>query len=245
MKKSNVFMYAAAGSVVLTVLLILRNINYPQAVVEICHLVFDYGVGFLGVFSRFNNILKAWSVYGLLFKMASILAGIGIGTLVTVIFKRRISEGTAGVYYNVGKVIRCGLGYLLLTTILTMMFISSVVGIILAELIVIISVIFVLLGSIPFCVAFGGYLQKLYNGNCRNTTVNFIIGFLAVCLCCNIYGFAGAAMLYFYPVMSIGSFLVLIRNYIMHIHYDADIIGFEKEHFDRNKIRDIITKDIE
>ena len=238
-------MCAAAGAVGLTILFILRNIVYPQAVVEICHSVFDYGTGILGVFSRFNSILKAWSVYGLLFKMAVILAGIGIGALVTVVFQRGISEGAAGVYYNVGKVIRCGLGFMVLTTILVMMFISSVVGIFLAGLLVIMSAVFTLLGSIPFFVALGGYLQKLYNGNYRNTTVNFVIGFLAVCLCSSIYGFAGPTMLFFYPVMSIGSFLVLIRNFIMHIHYDADIAGFEKERFDRNKIRDIITKDIE
>lgn len=244
MKKNNIILHTVLGLLGLWLLLSLRQTNYPQEVTSICGFIFDYMTQTANSISAVDVPPESFHnfIFCIRFMLALLLMAFGI--LSVTLFKYKTADFSAGIYLNICSIIKIGLSFVLLNAILVVMFLSSVIGTAAAFLIILSVIITSILGLIPFSVALGSYLQKLYNGNSRNIFSNFIIGFLFVSVCCNIYGFSGPMMFFVFPVIGTGSFLFSAHNMLINRHFDISLAGIIQEGFDRNSIRNIITKDI-
>ena len=245
MKKiNNGIMYAVIGCLVIFLIYITRNTMYPKEIVAVCTFLFHYITGILKIFLAPETTYEFLSAYGAVIKIIMIAIYLAIGAGLIKIFPWKMLRGTSYVYSSFASVIRYGLVYFAVSLAIGIMFLNSVVGIGAAIILFVFTAIISFIDSFFFMTAMGSYLQEIYNGNIRSMTINFAIGLLAVNICCNIYGFAAPAAFFIFPVLFTGSFFWVVQNFITKAYFDTSFAGPEKEMFDRNKIRDIITKDV-
>jgi len=244
MKKNNIFVFVM-GIAFFALLFVLRHSAYPEEVVAVCGFIFDYATGLLDSLGVLKNLSEMYAVYGVLVRGIFAIVSLAVGIALLKIFPEKMAQSSAAVYCDIGKTIKCGACFTFLNIFLVLMLLNSVVGIAIAITNLAVFVIISILGMFGFSVALGSYFQYLYNGDNRSISINYLIGVLTLNICGNIYGFRELMWLFILPVLGTGSFIWSAYNMIMHRHFDTSLVGVKKEHFDRSKIRDIITRGID
>ena len=163
-----------------------------------------------------------------------------IGTIFIIFFKEGIEQGVMSIVKSPFSVIKTGnISYFMIFSI-TFIFIISVIGIPIALLIFLIIVLLLFWGSLSLTV-YLGYNICQYLKSKKNIYIYFLIGSVVRASCKVLYAFGLAFALYIFPVFSLGVVCVTFYNkFILKMSYKVEL--YDKDKFDRNKIKDIIKK---
>ena len=219
-----------------------RNaIIFPEGIISVSNAIFDDISGVIVAF-KLMDVVRAigkipWSVFTLSFSVLSLIAGYGI-----LKFNARVMKtGSAIFSAELVKVIKRGLFIYLMRAFLIFVFIYSVVGIPVAIVLIVVTKIVDIIGTIPVAVNIGASIQEVINGNDRRMEYNYVIGAIAMLMSTNVYAVGGALFLFVFPVLSFGTVCCMIEKKVFCTPVDTSEFENKKRKFDRNKIRDIIT----
>ncbi|MGE4214924.1 MAG: hypothetical protein AB7E42_09125 [Anaerotignaceae bacterium] len=215
---------------------------FPEEIVSVSRAIFDDITGVIVAF-RLMDIVRAlenipWSVITSSFCFISF----GIGYLILKSKPKTMKIGSAIFSEELVKVIKRGLFIYLMRAMLIFVFIYSVVGIPVAVAIIFITKIVDIVGMVPVAVNIGSSIQETINGNDRRIEYNYIIGAIAMLISSNVYAVGCALFLFVFPVLSFGTVSCMIEKKVFCMPIDTSEFEKKKDKFDKNKIRDIITK---
>lgn len=179
----------------------------------------------------------------------TVLGGIQIliGLFVLCIFPRQMEQGVMILFKEWHQVLKSGLiCYFMLCAIIGV-FLYSLIGISIGAMGLIITHGFVFVGKIPLAIFLGYLLMDRITINKGSTVLYFLVGSFIMLFFECVYAIGGAFIFFVFPVFALGTlFCMIVNRYALHISYDADFyIKKGQKPFDRKKITDIITKDIE
>lgn len=226
---------------IITILLSLRLFsNYPKEIslfVESVIVVVEKIIIALGISEFIFLFQKIPFLYVIIFfDIACFL----IGVIFITFFKKGIEQGAMSIVKSPFSVIKTGNILYFMIFSVVFIFIISVIGIPIALLIFLITILFLFWGNLCLSV-YLGYNICQYLKSKKNIYIYFLIGSIVKVSCKVLYAFGLAFVLYIFPVFSLGIVCVTFYNkFILKMSYKIELYG--KDKFDRNKIKDIIKK---
>lgn len=200
------------------------------------------------VIAVFGLSSAAEALKGIPLKVLFVVVGVIeviVGFLFFLLFKRPFEQGAQILLNTPFQVIRYGLAIYLLGIGVIVVFIYSVVGVPVAAGALIIMRVLSWIGNISLAIFFGYSIKQWLNIK-GNRYLYYFLGSFIMAICATVYAFSAAFILFIFPVLSLGILFVLFLNkHIFQISMDTDFSATDKKDFDRRKMRDIITKDIE
>lgn len=157
--------------------------------------------------------------------------------------KSQMEQGAMLLLDELPQVIKAGITLYGMLAALFAVCIYSVVGIPLGALLIFITEIIIVLGRIPLAIFFG-YLLMERLSVAGYTYLYFFIGGFFMLICESVYGVGGAFLFFVFPVLAMGTlFTLFIYRRCLRVSLTVRFqTGISNEKFDRNKLRDIITK---
>lgn len=218
---------------------------FPKEIVSVSSAIFDDITGVIVAF-RLMDVVRAvehipWAVFTFSFCVISF----AIGYLILKAKPKAMKTGSAIFSAEIAKVIKRGLFIYFMRAVLVFVFVYSVVGIPIAVAIIILTKIVDIVGMVPVAVNIGASIQEAINGNDRRMEYNYIIGAIAMLISANVYAVGCALILFIFPVLSFGTISCMIEKRVFCMPIDTSEFENKKDKFDKNKIRDIITKGLD
>lgn len=153
-------------------------------------------------------------------------------------------QGVAVVYYDIKKMILYGLTFYIIAIMLAIIFLTSFVGIPISIIIVFLMYIIVCMGKVSFVVFMGYIIEKSLNQQ-WHIYIDYIVGGVILEAVGLIPYIGKVFILFIFPAISVGIFLVGRVNKLMGVYYNVPLrSSFDEKKYDRETIRNIITKDI-
>ncbi len=237
---NRLFIYSAIVAGILFLRLIA---DYPTDII-------DFSAGIVIIFEKIMIALGIEDIILIISKIplvalvfASGIFKVVIGLILLFIFKNTAEQGTMIMIKKPIKVIAIGNVVYILGLILFFIFTVSVIGLPVAIIIGILGYIISFLGGISLAIFLGYNICNMLNVS-GYTYMYYMIGSFFMVLCQSVYAIGVAFSMYVFPVISIGSFIILLLNkFVFKMSYKIEFnTKREKEPFDRKKIKDIITK---
>lgn len=171
------------------------------------------------------------------------ITGILLESVILLCTKKSAKQSVVILTTSFFKVLLSGLMLYFMFCTIIFTFVYSVVGIPFAIALFLVLVIFIMLGNIPLSIYIGTTIQQLLNIKPLNMYSNFLLGSFIICLSKTVYSVGGALIFFVYPVITFGIVFMYIIN-VKILKNGCIDNNNDKENFDREKIRDIISKDI-
>lgn len=177
-----------------------------------------------------------------LFSLAQIL----FGSILVLGLQNRVNQGVMTILKNPGKVIKWGMILFICCFLCFLIFAYSIIGAPFGLFIFACCFICSSLGGIPLAIYVGYMVQERLQVP-GYTFTYYILGSFIVMAAQSVYGIGSAFTLFILPVLSIGTFFVMVVNrHYFKLLYEVEFCETrKKEAFDRNKIREIIKKGLE
>ncbi len=166
-----------------------------------------------------------------------------VGFLILFLFRPQWEQGTMLLLKKGGMVIKTGIALYVMLFAIICIFIYSVVGLPIGTLFLLVQHIAISLGYIPIAVFFGYLLLQQFQIK-GEIYLYYMIGTFVMLLFKNVSLIGGAFLFFVFPVLALGVDMLL---FIYHFIYQCSFpVEFQEEKkFNRDKIRDIIKKDME
>lgn len=217
----------------------------PENFVTVSNAVFNDIASVIVAFKIVDVISAVENIPWSLLMFSFSLVSLGIGYLVLKFNTKRMKIGSAIFSAELVKVVKWGLFIYLMRAILIFVFVYSVVGIPVAIVFIAATKIVDIVGMVPVAINIGTSIQEIINGNDRRIEYNYIIGAIAMLMSANVYAVGCALFLFVFPVLSFGTISCMIEKRVFCVPVNTSEFESEKKRFDRNKIRDIITKGLD
>ena len=218
---------------------------FPKEVVSVSSAVFEDIAGVIVAFRLVDVVRTVEHIPWAVFTFSFCVISFAIGYLILKAKSKTMKIGSAIFSEELAKVIKRGLFIYIMRAILIFVFVYSVVGIPVAVTIIILTKIVDIVGMVPVAVNIGASIQEAVNGNDRRMEYNYIIGAIAVLISANVYAVGCALILFIFPVLSFGTISCMIEKKLFCMPIDTSDFENKKDKFDKNKIRDIITKGLD
>lgn len=178
-------------------------------------------------------------------KWILLLAGgfeFAIGFFILFLFRPQWEQGTMLLLKKGCSVIKAGITLYLMLFAVISIFIYSVIGLPIGALFMILQHIAISLGDIPIAIFLGYLLLQQFQIK-GEIYLYYMIGTFVMLLFKNVSLIGGAFLFFIFPVLALGVDMLLL---IYHFVYKCRLpVEFQKENkFHRDKIRDIIKKDL-
>ena len=206
-----------------------------------------------GIMALVNYYLEALNVTFLTSLFASVsshkiifiavLLHIIIGGLILSVFEEKYRKSINILLSNICRVIRWGFILYVLLGMSFLILLFSVAGSAGAAIIAVLLTATTLIGGVSVAVAIGYNVKKMLNIR-ANLLIMYMLGEFVMAICTSVSVLAGAVVLFILPVLSLGTAWCYIMDKCI---YKAPISAFRdnEKHFDRDRMREIITEGID
>jgi len=178
------------------------------------------------------------------FNLVRVLTEFIFGIMIISLGEGFAAQGVAVIYKDIARIVLYGAVTYIIIVMIAVVFFVSFIGIPISMLILVLGYIIVCIGKVPI-VIFTGYTIELTLKKQWHIYIDYIIGGIILEAVGFIPYFGIIFVLAVLPAMSIGIFWVQMINRFFKIYYNIPLKNnFEQKKYEREKIRNIITKDI-
>ena len=178
------------------------------------------------------------------FNLVRVLIEFIFGIMIISLGESFAAQGVAVIYKDIGKIVLYGVVTYIIVVMIAVVFFVSFIGIPISMLILILGYVIVCIGKVPI-VIFTGYTIETTLKKQWHIYIDYIIGGIILEVVGFIPYFGVVFVLAVLPAMSLGIFWVQMINRFFKIYYNISLKNnFGQKKYEREKIRNIITKDI-